>query len=114
MSSHQLAAESYRIMWLFVFFDLPVTSDRQRKRATRFRKNLLDDGFSMMQFSVYIRHCASKENATVHINRIRKLIPPEGHVSIVSITDKQFGNILNVRGATKEDPPPAPAQLEMF
>ncbi|MDF3131121.1 CRISPR-associated endonuclease Cas2 [Kiritimatiellaeota bacterium B1221] len=114
MSSHQLAAESYRIMWLFVFFDLPVISDRQRKRATRFRKDLLDDGFSMMQFSVYIRHCASKENATVHVNRIRKRIPPEGHVSIVAITDKQFGNILNVRGAAKEESPSAPAQLEMF
>ncbi|WFB35186.1 CRISPR-associated endonuclease Cas2 [Kiritimatiellota bacterium B12222] len=114
MSSQQLAAESYRIMWLFVFFDLPVTCVKQRKRATKFRKDLMDDGFTMMQFSVYIRHCASKENATVHINRIRKVIPPEGHVSIVSITDKQFGNILNVRGATKEKPPTAPAQLEMF
>lgn len=114
MSSHHLAAEAYRIVWLFVFFDLPVTTDKERKRATRFRKTLLDDGFAMMQFSVYIRHCASKENATVHVERIRKKIPPDGHVSILAITDKQFGNIVNVRGAQTLVMENAPAQLEMF
>jgi len=114
MSGQQLAAEAYRIMWLFVFFDLPVQTKLERKQATQFRKNLLEDGFSMMQFSVYIRHCASKENAEVHINRVRCVVPPSGFVSILSATDKQFGQIINIQGAKARPPPSTPAQLEFF
>lgn len=51
---------AYRIMWIFVFFDLPTTTRKDRKNASLFRKNILKDGFTMMQFSVYNRHCASK------------------------------------------------------
>lgn len=109
-----LAAEAYRIMWLFVFFDLPVTTKRQRKAATRFRKDLLEDGFSMMQFSVYIRHCASKENTTVHITRVKSVIPAEGQVSILSVTDKQYGMIVNICGKKRAPPPNMPIQLELL
>ncbi|MFH0909451.1 MAG: CRISPR-associated endonuclease Cas2 [bacterium] len=114
MSSHQLAAEAYRIMWLFVFFDLPVTTKPERKQAFRFRKDLLDDGFSMMQYSVYIRHCASKESAEVHTNRVKDWVPPSGLVSILSATDKQFGQIINIQGEKAKPPPSTPAQLEFF
>ena len=40
----------YHIMWLFVFFDLPVTTKKERKMATKFRKQLMENGFTMMQF----------------------------------------------------------------
>jgi len=110
----QLASEAYRIMWLFVFFDLPVTTKKDRKNATRFRKNLLNDGFSMMQFSVYTRHCASKENSTVHINRVKDCIPEKGDVSILSVTDKQFGKIINISGNKTKPSPPRPKQLEFL
>lgn len=53
---------AYHIMWLFVFFDLPVTTKKERHDAALFRKNLEKDGFSMMQFSVYVRHCGSYES----------------------------------------------------
>ena len=53
-------------MWLFVFFDLPVKTKKQRKEATTFRKYLEKDGFSMLQFSVYMRHCASKTRKSVN------------------------------------------------
>ena len=53
-------------MWVLVFFDLPTETATDRKRATKFRKNLLDDGFTMFQFSIYMRFCASRENAEVH------------------------------------------------
>lgn len=56
-------------MWLFVFFDLPVETKKERKAASDFRKTLMKDGFSMLQFSVYNRHCASDESAQVHICR---------------------------------------------
>lgn len=66
---------AYHIMWLFVFFDLPVTTKKEMKAASHFRKNLEKDGFSMMQFSVYIRHCASRESLEVHIKRVKSLLP---------------------------------------
>ncbi|MBR6925959.1 MAG: CRISPR-associated endonuclease Cas2, partial [Bacteroidaceae bacterium] len=56
----------YRIMWVLVFFDLPTTTKKERKAAARFRKNIMGDGFTMFQFSIYVRHCASSENAAVH------------------------------------------------
>ena len=101
-------------MWLFVSFDLPVVEDIERKRAARFRKFLLNDGFTMHQFSVYIRHCGSKESADVHIKRVQKAVPPKGHVSILQVTDKQYGNIINIWGKGHEEMPPAPKQLEFF
>ncbi len=92
---------AYHIMWLFVFFDLPVTTKKEMRDAALFRKNLEKDGFSMMQFSVYIRHCASRESLEVHIKRTKSFIPASGKVSILSITDKQYGDIYNFWGKPK-------------
>ena len=89
---------SYHVMWLFVFFDLPTTTKKERKNATQFRKTLEKDGFTMMQYSVYIRHCPSKENRDVHIKRIQTAVPEVGMVSILSVTDKQYGEIINLWG----------------
>lgn len=99
MTEYRLNA--YHIMWMFVFFDLPVTTKKERKAAALFRKNLEKDGFSMMQFSVYIRHCASRESLAVHLKRVRSLLPATGKVSILSVTDKQFGDIYNFLGKPK-------------
>ena len=105
---------AYRIMWLFVFFDLPTNTKRERKHAAGFRKRLLKDGFTMMQYSVYIRHCASRQSAAVHINRVKSMLPPAGQVSILQVTDKQFGQIINYWGKTTRPAPPPPKQLELF
>jgi CRISPR-associated protein Cas2 len=110
----QTRLNAYRIMWLFVFFDLPVTTKKEKKRASIFRRDLLKDGFTMLQFSVYIRHCASKESAEVHVARIEKLIPDKGHVNIATITDKQYGNIINFWGKKDSGMEKGPAQLEIF
>lgn len=105
---------AYHIMWLFVFFDLPVTTKSERRTATQFKKFLEKEGFSMMQFSVYIRHCASKESMDVHINRIKCYIPEKGQVSILTITDKQYGDILNFWGNQSNPLGETPKQLELF
>ena len=110
----QTAVNGYKIMWLYVMFDLPVETKRQRKRAAQFRKNLLKDGFGMHQFSVYIRHCASYSSADVHIERVRHMVPDEGSVSILKVTDKQFENTINIVGKKATPPPKIPAQLEFF
>jgi len=105
---------AYRIMWLFVFFDLPVATKKQRKAAADFRKMLLKDGFAMQQYSVYCRHCASDESAQVHIRRTKIAVPEKGQVSIVKITDKQYSDIVNFWGKTEAPFPPAPTQIELF
>lgn len=104
----------YRIMWVLVFFDLPTETKKDRKNASNFRKRIIDDGFTMFQFSIYMRHCASRENAEVHIKRVKSLLPPKGHVGILAITDKQFGNIELFFGKDEEEKPDMPQQLELF
>jgi len=105
---------AYRIMWLFVLFDLPTNTKKERKAAAHFRKVLLKDGFTMMQYSVYTRHCASKESAEVHIKRIKTNLPDAGQVSIAQITDKQYGNIINYWGISTKPLAEQPKQLELF
>lgn len=104
----------YRTLWVLVFFDLPTDTKKDRKIASTFRKKLLDDGFAMFQFSIYMRFCASRENADVHIRRVKKNLPPKGKVGIMSITDKQFG-MMEIFYGTKSVEPEAPSQqLELF
>lgn len=83
----------YRIMWVLVLFDLPTDTKKERKAYADFRKKILKDGFTMFQFSIYMRHCASRENADVHIKRVKSFLPPTGDIGIMCITDKQFGEI---------------------
>ena len=80
-------------MWIMVFFDLPTETKTEKKNYTDFRKRLVRDGFTMFQFSIYVRHCASRENSYIHANRVKKLLPPKGHIGILSVTDKQFKEI---------------------
>ncbi len=110
----QQRLNAYHIMWVFVFFDLPVTTKKQRKKANRFRKDLEKSGFTMMQYSVYTRHCASKQSRDAQVKRIKSLVPEEGQVSILTITDKQYGNIINYWGTKTTPMPPGPKQLELF
>lgn len=104
----------YRVMWVLVFFDLPTETKRQRKSAMKFRQNLIKDGFTMFQFSIYIRHCPSKENADVHIRRVKISIPDEGNIGILCITDKQFGAMELFYGQTERELPIGCQQLELF
>ena len=110
----EVRLNAYRIMWLFVFFDLPTNTKTERRHAVQFRKALEKDGFTMMQYSVYVRHCASKENMQVHIKRVRRSMPPTGFTSILAVTDKQYGDILNFWGKSERAKPEIPQQLEFF
>lgn len=112
MTENRLNA--YHIMWLFVFFDLPVLTKAQRKAATTFRKNLIKNGFVMMQLSVYIRHCGSYESLTAHKKRVKALMPDIGKISMLGITDKQYSEIETVHGKSAKIDIKAPVQLELF
>jgi CRISPR-associated protein Cas2 len=105
---------AYRVMWVMVFFDLPTETKTERKVSARFRKEILSDGFSMFQFSIYMRHCPSRENAEVHIKRVKKILPEKGHIGIMCITDKQFGDMEIYYGKKEAEKSPPTQQLQMF
>lgn len=104
----------YRIMWLLVFFDLPTDTKKDRKAYATFRKQLINDGFTMFQFSIYVRHCPSADNAEVHKKRVRSIMPDNGQIGMLCITDKQFESMEIFYGANISKPPQRSMQLEMF
>ena len=108
------ALSGYRIMWVFVLFDLPVGTKKERKAATRFRHSLLDLAFEMSQFSVYLKFCAGKEQAEALARQVETEMPPSGEVHLVSITDKQYENVRTYRGRKRECFPKMPNQLALF
>lgn len=101
-------------MWLFVLFDLPVGTKRERKAATRFRHDLLDLGFEMSQYSVYLKYCAGKEQAEALARKIEGAMPGSGKVHLIQITDRQYENIRTYRGRKRESGPRNPDQLLLF
>jgi CRISPR-associated protein Cas2 len=101
-------------MWVVTMFDLPVDTKKARKAYAQFRKELLRDGFTKMQYSVYVRHCPSEENAAVHVSRVEKLVPDDGEVRILLLTDKQFERMRIFWGKMRKTAAPAPRQLDLF
>ena len=91
----------YRLMWIMVLFDLPVTTEKERKKATKFRNFLIDNSFEMVQFSVYMRPCPSKEHVERLIKLIENNLPEDRKLDILPITDKQYENIVTMRGRNK-------------
>lgn len=67
-----------------------------------FREELLNDGFTILQFSVYARHTPSEENAVVHENRVKTFLPEDGKVRLLKITDKQFERMKVFDGKTRK------------
>ena len=101
-------------MWIVVMFDLPTDTDAAKREYRTFRETLLEDGFVMLQFSVYARHCASYENLDVHVSRVKNWLPPDGHVRVFTFTDKQFQKHLVFYGKIRAATPPPAQQLTLF
>jgi len=114
LESHYTRLNQYRSVWILVFFDLPTETRKERKIANQFRKKLLDDGFSMFQFSIYMRFCASRENAEVHSKRIKNGLPEHGKIGVMQITDKQFGMMEVFHGKKPVETEKPSQQLELF
>lgn len=104
----------YRLMWMMVIFDLPVGTKAQRRVATKFRTFLLDEGFSMSQFSVYVRFCGGKDQAEAYTRRIERALPKTGLVQILFFTDKQYESIVSFDGRTRARANENPKQYTMF
>ena len=104
----------YRAMWLFAMFDLPIKEKCDRKEYTTFRNNLIKEGFTMMQYSVYARYCTSEDAGKVFKKRVKKSLPPSGQVRVLSITDKQFGKMDVFDGIRAIDTETPPDQMILF
>jgi CRISPR-associated protein Cas2 len=88
-----MPAMEARFVWLFVLFDLPVGTKAQRRDANRFRNFLKDDGFMMLQFSVYARVCRGDDGATKHVARVTRNLPGQGSIRALQVTDRQYGRM---------------------
>ncbi|WP_310385950.1 CRISPR-associated endonuclease Cas2 [Roseateles sp.] len=104
----------YRLMWMTVMFDLPVVEAEERRAATRFRNSLLDLGFQMCQYSVYMRFCTSGTQVETYCNMVEQALPIGGKVNILQFTDKQYERIICFQGRLKSASKKSPDQFDLF
>ena len=109
-----MKTEDVRIMWLFVFFDLPVGTKPERSEATRFRNFLKNDGYMMIQFSVYARVCRGDEAVNKHIMRLKKNLPQKGSVRTLQVTERQYARMKLLVGERKKNEKVATQQMVLL
>jgi len=104
-----------RFMRLFVFFDLPTNTKKQRRSATKFRNMLLKEAFTMIQFSVYVRVCKGQEIVNKYIAKLEDNLPKEGNIRVMQVTDKQYERMKILIGdETPEEKSVGMKQLLLF
>ena len=105
-----------RYMRILVFFDLPVKTKSERKAATKFRKFLINDGYYMVQFSVYARICNGPDAIEKHRLRAKANLPENGSIRMLVVTEKQYESIDILLGnySVKIENEPFPEQLSFF
>ncbi len=102
----------YKMGWILVMFDLPVMDPEERRIASRFRKQLLEDGYSMLNFSVYARPCPDWTRMRKHAERLESFTPSGGNIHVFFITDRQWQDSITVIGKDYQrerkmkEPPP--------
>ncbi|HCA41116.1 MAG TPA: CRISPR-associated endonuclease Cas2 [Aminobacterium sp.] len=101
-------------MWVIAMFDLPVGTRENKKSYSTFRKKLLNEGFMMLQFSVYARFCSNSDSASTYRSRIQKVLPPNGQVRLIYLTDHQFGRMEVYNGKKRTAPEGRPKQIMLF
>ncbi len=109
-----MKVDEVRILWMFVFFDLPVGTNDERRAATRFRNFLKDDGYMMLQWSVYARVCRGEEAAEKHVQRVTRNLPKKCSVRALQVTDKQYGRMRLLLGEATKNEKVAPLQMVLL
>ncbi len=109
-----MKSEDVRVLWLFVFFDLPVGTKSERRATTRFRNFLKDDGYMMLQWSVYARVCRGDEAVAKHVLRVTKNLPGKGSVRSLQVTDKQYARMRLLLGEPTKNEKVAPRQMVLL
>lgn len=104
----------YRMAWVLVFFDLPVGTPEERKEANNFRKDLIRDGYFMVQFSVYARPCGTADRVETQVRRLKSKIPGGGEVRGLLISDAQWGRMIIMQSQKPVNPETIPKQMLFF
>ena len=112
--AYRMVYGGVRNMWVVAMFDLPVETSEMRSCYRKFRDFLLNDGFLMMQFSVYARFCPNRENAETHSDRIEAKVPADGQVRVFTLTELQFQKMKIFSGNSRKPPEEAPDQLSFW
>jgi len=100
--------------WLMIFFDLPVKEKIQRHYAAKFRKDLIKNGYFMVQYSVYTRPCPSMDRIKTHTRRLKRFIPPSGEIRCIYLTDAQWGKMIIFQQQKAKEPEELPEQILLF
>jgi CRISPR-associated protein Cas2 len=106
--------DAYRKMWLLVFYDLPVVETEQRRQATKFHAGLVDQGFDRLHYSVYMRYCGSVEKLATAERAVQAIMPDEGNVVSMRLTDRQMANMKRWTNVKRGKPILPPAQYELL
>ena len=94
----------YDAVRLFCFFDLPMETPKEKRLYRLFRKTLIENGFEMLQFSVYYRTCPNRSFANKFYKKLKMSNLPAGNVRLLAVTEKQFSEmILIIGGKTKQE-----------
>jgi CRISPR-associated protein Cas2 len=103
-----------RFVWLLVFYDLPVAHREDRKTYARFHKSILKRGYEMMQFSVYRKFVGTADRGERELAKLVGLCPNKGHVSVMSVTEKQMGRMTTIWNGGKQKENSRPTQMVLF
>ena len=108
--------EKFKVGWLIVAFDLPTLTKPQRKKAHDFREWLKDDGYQMLQLSVYARACVTFARQETHVERVKANLPEEGSVRVLFVTRAQWERSFVIHGAPASEVPPEdlPEQIQLW
>lgn len=109
-----MALSRYRVVWLFVMFDLPVETKEQRRAYTQFRGQLQRKGFTMLQYSVYAKHIPTEDAAEPLKAHVHAVLPPMGQVRVLAVTDHQFGKMEVYFGRKRRSVEDPPLQIALF
>lgn len=112
--SYRLIYGGVRCMWVIAMFDLPTETPLMRSKYRKFRDFLLNDGFMMIQYSVYARFCPNRENAETHGDRVALKVPDDGQVRVLIMTELQFSKMKIFCGKSTSPPESGPNQLSFW
>ena len=101
-------------MRMIVFFDLPTLTKKDRRIAQHFRNFLVKDGYVMLQLSVYSRICKGEADIEKHAKRLKSLIPENGSVRMLVVTEKQYASMTIFVGEIKKEEKLGAEQLLLF
>jgi CRISPR-associated protein Cas2 len=114
MPRHELALSGYKAMWLFAMFDLPVDKPQLRHEYAKFRNKLRRQGFTMLQYSVYVHYAASEETEQTLRRNVEDALPSHGQIRVISVTDRQFEKMEVYVGKKRKPAEDPPLQLAFF